>query len=917
MRAFMEPARLEAASRRFVGFFSELQAAFVEREDVLMQIALALLCREHVLLTGPPGTAKSQIASAVLGRLIDEETGSPSLYARQFTESTVQTDLIGPINFKTLTETGRTEHFTDEGMLGAVHAFLDEVFDGRDMLLRATLNVLHEREIKQGTRITRGRFECALMASNRYIADILESSRDTLLAFVDRIAFVGFVPRGFAEPANLGAVLRRQVSGVGRAPLEAPLTIQDIDALQRAVESVYIAEPICDGLATLLAMFDAELNAAVRADPTFLPTRYVSTRTAVRSGQILRGICVYDKLFRNPDRPLEVMPQDLSMLRLHLLLTGPSADGVAKLLERETEARERRQLGILRTEREIFDRCWAKLPPITVPPRPPPPSPPPAKPAAGGVAQAGPEPVADAHAPASAPPPPPETPLERSVRDARKSRDMKQIVAVIHDVLVPASHGGGEEAERAQELLKESVADLHAQALRASLTPDGRGGTGRSSVAGPADLAADLAELAAMIEQASVTTRPLARWLRGRAIALVGDAAGYSLGVSAADLDAAASAGGGASVPMSRAEKRIEALKRLAALRERLLLQGAGVADRDASDAAWARGITGVEDDVAFLCDAAIRNAAEQNLTVGGSGELAAVLAAFAPDFERVGRLDKEFTSLKGAPSSLKARVLGPRVGLLVEAAFARLSAIDRASFAGEIEKILDVLERAGLTDVTAARDWVRWTASALLRSEPDAALEGDGGDASAALVEDLDYEGYRRLRAAQPRVSNGFVLADVALRVAPGLAAEAEGPAGALTSLASLLAGIPEPERARTVALDLARIDRALTHLSRWFRDLAHPEPEPADEARAAWSEERLREIVLSRFFDVLLNEEALARFVLEARLLSDLFPDHEPQATAIRARIDDLQEQVRSRVHELVKSRGDAAWAATVRAS
>src|SRR5687767_10868989 len=178
-------------------------------------------------MTGPPGTAKSKLAHEVLGRILDEETGQPSLFSRQLTESTVQTDLVGPIDFKTLMATGRTEHFTDEGMLGAVHAFLDEVFDGRDNLLRGALNMLQERELKQGARVTRGRVECALMTSNRYISDVLEGSRETLLAFVDRIAFVGFVPRGFAEADNLAAVLRRQLGSEELRRPSAPLTIQD------------------------------------------------------------------------------------------------------------------------------------------------------------------------------------------------------------------------------------------------------------------------------------------------------------------------------------------------------------------------------------------------------------------------------------------------------------------------------------------------------------------------------------------------------------------------------------------------------------------------------------------------------------------------------------------------------------------
>ncbi len=285
--ADFDPARLEAAGARFVAFFNELGRNFVEREELLAQVALGLLSREHVLMTGPPGTAKSGIASAVLRRVIDERTGLPSLFARQFTESTVQTDLVGPINFKTLMETGRTEHFTDEGMLGAVHAFLDEVFDGRDMLLRSTLNVLQERELKQGTKTTRGQIECALMTTNRYLAEVLESSRETLLAFVDRIAFVSFVPKGFADPANLSMVLRKQVGGTGTPRLCEALTIQDLDVLQAAAEEVYVPDAVCDGLGALLGMLEQEFAAAASSTSS----RSMSTPSApqISSGTTVRS----------------------------------------------------------------------------------------------------------------------------------------------------------------------------------------------------------------------------------------------------------------------------------------------------------------------------------------------------------------------------------------------------------------------------------------------------------------------------------------------------------------------------------------------------------------------------------------------------------------------------------------------------
>lgn len=899
----LDPARLKAASARFVAFFRELSGSFLERDDVLHQIALALLSREHVLLTGPPGTAKSQLASAVFERLIDEETGEPSLYARQFTESTVQTDLVGPINFKTLTETGRTEHFTDEGMLGAVHAFLDEVFDGRDMLLRAALNVLHERELKQGTRITRGRFECALLASNRYLADILESSRETLLAFVDRIAFVSFIPRGFADPRNLGAVLKRQIGGASRRPLEEPLTIQDVDALQAMVDSVYISDAICGGLATLLELLDAELQAAVRADPTFIPTRYLSTRTAVRSGRILRAICVYDKLFRAAERPLEVLPRDLEGLRLHLVLTGPEPGAIAKLLERETEARERRQLGILRTEREIFDRCWAKMPHIRIERRPDPEPPPvreiaPKSSTGGAKGASAPEAKAAAEGASNAPKQPERrapSALERRAAEALATRDPRKIAPVLRD-LVPVSHGGGADGERATALMRECVAAIHAEALGAALAAG-------AATAPVLDAATGLAELADVLDEASAATRPLSRWLRGRALALIGDAAAYALGVSEKDLEIAADQGGKASL-LVRAERRLKVLEQLAATRASLVAQGVDAAERDAAEGAWARGIDAAEEEAVIHCDGGIQEAAAASLATRGPGQLAAVLRDLAGEIERVERVGQRIAALRGAPparaeaaparASLEARVLGPRVGALVAASFDRLDTRDRDAFFAEIERILDLLASAGLAGVVAPRDWIGWTAGALVRAEREAPAHADAPP---------DLDGYRALRGSHPRVSNAYVIAKVAVRVAAPAASPAEG----LSALAALLAVIPEPTRAEAVRLDLARVERAVAYLERWWEHLAR---DGSDKGQA-----RLGAIAGSQFFALLFKESALVRFVLETRVIGELFPDHAGAAAALRARIDALQDRARHNALELLRGRNDAAWAATLR--
>ena len=348
------------AAQAFRRFFGELRETYLERETLFTQIELALLCREHVLVVGPPGTAKSAIASAVLGRITDEQTGAPSLFAKQIAESTVQTDLIGPVDFKVLTETGRTEYITDDGMLGAVHAFLDEVFDGRDMLLRSILNVLHERELKHGRQVTSGRIECAIMTSNRYLSEVLARSPELLLAFADRLSFIAFVPKSFARRASRAAMLHRFMHGA-RPDLRAILTLQQLDLLQDAVEKVKVSSQVLEGVELLSDGLERSLAAQVSKLPDYVPTKYFSQRSVVKALWALKAAVVRDQIYNHPDRPLEATIDDLDALRWFFLLGGPPAAEAEALLKVAVDPRERAQLEIVRLEQRTFDETLGKV----------------------------------------------------------------------------------------------------------------------------------------------------------------------------------------------------------------------------------------------------------------------------------------------------------------------------------------------------------------------------------------------------------------------------------------------------------------------------------------------------------------------------------------------------------------------------
>ncbi len=874
MATSIDPERYAVATQRFTAFFTELGRIYMEREDVLAQVALALLSREHVLMTGPPGTAKSQIATAVLSRIVDATTGKPSVYARQFTENTVQTDLVGPINFKTLMDTGRTEHFTDEGMLGAVHAFLDEVFDGRDMLLRSALNVLNERELKEGTRTTRGQIECAIMTSNRYLAEVLEGSRETLLAFVDRVGFVSFVPRAFSDPANLSRVLARQVGGVRTPALTGVLTIQDLDILQAAADGVTVSETLCEALVSLLGMLEEEMAAACKADPEFVATRYLSVRTAVRAAKILRAICVYDRIFRDPSRPLEAVQGDFLGLRLHLLLAGPQPEAVAKLILRETDPRERRQLAIVRTEREIFDRCLRKLPPAV-----------------------------------SKPPPAPEADKKKRAGDASFAKIRKALAAgtaftdptelfeAAKSLAAQTEENSGRSAE-AGNLLREVVERLHERSLRAGLTAGGL------SDRPPGDVVLELGAMAEQLEAMYGGSRPVARWLRGRAIALIDDAATLSPSSPAKVIEQLLERIIDVDLVATQAEVRLSDVEALANIRERLRAQGADPAG-DEPGARWQPAVTRLEDDVAVLWDAAFGQAVANAIAEVPPTQVAAVLSQLGPTFARIDAVAARLTKLTGTPSQLKARVVWPRIATLLAATFRRLEAPDRAGVIDEVDAMLDRLEEAGLRGIVTPSDILRWTAEALLR-----------GDLAPPPIDDtkFDLHGYRQMRVREQRLPLAYTLVEIALHLSPEIASRTPDPNQAAAAVADALAKLPEKLREVIAGADVARIQRSAWYLESWWRAmLGDRDPDPATMPMTEGSR-MLGIIARSGLLTVVRDEAALLRYALETRLVSDAMPSHAGLATDLRARIERLDRTIDGFVNTLLRRRVDEAWEAMI---
>src|SRR5947208_11224210 len=172
-----------------------LDERYLDKGELVRMLLVTLVAGEHMLIVGPPGTAKSARVRH-LARLVDAR-----YFEYLLTRFSEPNEIFGPVDIKAFREGSYVRRV--EAMLpDAEIVFLDEIFKSNSAILNSLLSILNERRFFTGSATLKVPL-CSLYGATNEVPndDALSAVFDRFLVRalsenLDSFHFHGLVDRG-------------------------------------------------------------------------------------------------------------------------------------------------------------------------------------------------------------------------------------------------------------------------------------------------------------------------------------------------------------------------------------------------------------------------------------------------------------------------------------------------------------------------------------------------------------------------------------------------------------------------------------------------------------------------------------------------------------------------------------------------
>ena len=248
VNAPLNPAVLQSAQAKMSQIFVEMNNLFVERDELIKLMELAIVTGTNLLMLGPPGTAKSAITYELCGRI-----ENANYFQWMLNKTSDPSEILGPFSVKEM-ENDKFMRITTGKLPEAHIAFMDEVFKSNAPTLNALLTIMNEHIFYNDGKPVEVPLISMFGASNEPPED------ESLDAMYDRFIFRMNV-QYIHDAANKKRMHSNYVdnrAGLLNLVNQSTITLAEVQALQAAAKTVKVPKDIINKFIRLISDLDRQ-----------------------------------------------------------------------------------------------------------------------------------------------------------------------------------------------------------------------------------------------------------------------------------------------------------------------------------------------------------------------------------------------------------------------------------------------------------------------------------------------------------------------------------------------------------------------------------------------------------------------------------------------------------------------------------